>query len=830
MADFELPGYELYERLGRGGMATVYRALHLNLDREVAIKVMDPSMSSDENFSERFIREARISARLTHPHILQIYDVNAYDGFNFIAMELLGAGELADFIHSDMPQKQIYTIVEQMTEALDYAAGRGYVHRDIKPSNIMRRAEEDFVLADFGIARAANSGTQMTQTGLMVGTPSYMSPEQAKGQEVDGRSDIYALAVLIYEMLTKTLPYESESAVTTAVKHLTEDIPTLPDHLSAYQEFINKGLAKKADDRFQTGSEMHQAFKAASAGFADDDVLTPGSEAPKAPVTADHDRTSLAAGDSTRLSQSDVPALGSRPYRLDGTSQRERLVSGTYQKSDKAVGSSMMRFLLIGAVLAALGGGGYYFWQQQQGGAAKGQRSVTSELAAAYSAMNNDDLKGAARSFFKALQLDSGNAAAEQGMAEVGAQYEVKIEAALAQKELKTAASLFDEYSGYFAGSGSLERYHAEVELLKEQQLLATVQGERIQKLTEQAAQYVKSGDYEPARALIDKATAIDAAHPAVLESEKAFADARALALQREERWASFSEEDRKAWEDALETASEALEAGNLTDAEAALAEAMGIVDDDPQLQQLLAQLTEVQDETARLAAESKTELDQLLTQADEAAAAIPTDPGSAGTAVEIYNQVLEADPESEAALAGIAGITAYYLDAAQAAVSEGSFEEAAQILATAEEVVPEQDSVSELQQQLPELEQAHAQRLAEAQRQRELAQQEAQQAKELVQKGEVAISSGSLDSARRSYQELLAGYPEQSATAKFKEKLKSAYVAAAREEMDVKEFDAALDLVAQGKAVDPDDGQWATLEEEIESSRSSSRRRLGAY
>ncbi|MBT3410772.1 MAG: serine/threonine protein kinase, partial [Halieaceae bacterium] len=148
MADFELPGYELYERLGRGGMATVYRALHLNLDREVAIKVMDPGMNSDENFSERFIREARISARLTHPHILQIYDVNTFDGYNYIAMELLGAGELSDFIHSGMPQKQLYLIMRHMTEALDYASGRGYVHRDIKPSNIMMRDADDFVLAD----------------------------------------------------------------------------------------------------------------------------------------------------------------------------------------------------------------------------------------------------------------------------------------------------------------------------------------------------------------------------------------------------------------------------------------------------------------------------------------------------------------------------------------------------------------------------------------------------------------------------------------------------------------------------------------------------------
>jgi len=347
-------------------MATVYRALHLNLDREVAIKVMDPAMNSDETFSERFIREARISARLNHPHILQIYDVNSYDGVNYIAMELLTGGELADFIHGAMPQKQIYQIVRQLADALDYASGRGYVHRDIKPSNIMLRGEEDFVLADFGIARAANSGTQMTQTGLMVGTPSYMSPEQARGQKVDGRSDLYALGVLVYEMLTKTLPYESDSAVSTAVKHLTDDIPTLPEKLAVYQNFIDKGLAKSADQRFQTGRELYESFMTASKGFADDEVLTEAAE----PVAASGflapgdgtEKASLAGNDPTPMSNASFPAL-SHPSRLDGSIQRERLVSGTYSRGNRSAagaGTSLVRIALIVAVLGGAGYGAYF--------------------------------------------------------------------------------------------------------------------------------------------------------------------------------------------------------------------------------------------------------------------------------------------------------------------------------------------------------------------------------------------------------------------------------------------------------------------------------------
>ena len=422
MADFELPGYELYERIGRGGMATVYRALHLNLDREVAIKVMDPSMNRDETFSERFIREARISARLTHPHILQIYDVNAFQGMNYIAMELLTGGELADFIHGEMPQKQIYQILRQMTDALDYASGRGYVHRDIKPSNIMLRAREDFVLTDFGIARASDSGTQMTQTGLMVGTPSYMSPEQAKGEEVDGRSDLYALAVLAYEMLSKTLPYESDSPVTTAVKHLTDAIPTLSGRLSAYQAFFNRGLAKSAEERFQTGRELYQAFLAASVGFDDNEVLTAALDpAPRPPSTGggatNGQGSSLAGLDATRLSQPSSPAITSlsRPYHLEGNSQRERLVSGAYpRRPGRKPGGGVLRWIVVPVIVAGLGVGGYTWWQGQREASGTATRTVMSDPASGEDARGPDHTRAQRERFEAALaSVDESLAAGE---------------------------------------------------------------------------------------------------------------------------------------------------------------------------------------------------------------------------------------------------------------------------------------------------------------------------------------------------------------------------------------------------------------------------------
>ncbi|MEH6636697.1 MAG: serine/threonine-protein kinase [Halioglobus sp.] len=495
MADFELPGYEVYERVGRGGMASVYRALHLNLDREIAVKVMDPAMNSDENFSERFIREARISARLTHPHILQIYDVNSFDGLNYIAMEYLSAGDLDDLIQKAMQQSIIYQVMQQMTDALDYASGRGYVHRDIKPSNIMLRSRGDFVLTDFGIARAANSGTQMTQTGLMVGTPSYMSPEQAKGEEVDGRSDLYAMAILGYEMLTKTLPYQSESAVTTAVKHLTEDIPTLSGELVAYQAFFNKAMAKKADDRFQTGHEMYAAFVEAGRDFANDAVLTPalepesrsesqlasqsGSTPGRAASGGGADTTPIPTAflsDVTQVTRGSS-AAGSRPYRLEGTEQRERLVSGMHQRQRRAsAGALAVRVIVAAVVVGSLGYFGYGYWQKQQGDFSNNLRVITTEIGAAYSAIDKDDLSAAAKSFNKVLKIDGQNAAANEGIEKIGALYSSSIEQALNKEDADAAGMLIEEYALNISNGANLAAYRSQLTQLRDGQRIEAQQ------------------------------------------------------------------------------------------------------------------------------------------------------------------------------------------------------------------------------------------------------------------------------------------------------------------------------------------------------------------
>ncbi len=839
MADFELPGYELYERLGRGGMATVYRALHLNLDREVAIKVMDPGMNADESFSERFIREARISARLTHPHILQIYDVNTFDGYNYIAMELLGAGELSDFIHGEMPQQQIYTIVRQMGEALDYAAGRGYVHRDIKPSNIMLRAEGDFVLADFGIARAANSGTQMTQTGLMVGTPSYMSPEQAKGQEVDGRSDLYALAVLTYEMLTKTLPYESDSAVTTAVKHLTEEIPTLPEHLSVYQDFINKGLAKSADDRFQTGAELYQAFMDASTDFDDDQVLTKGVEKPKAAATdapvGDSEITSMAGVESTRLSHSSSPAVSSssRPYKLEGSTQRERLVSGTYASSDRAAsksGGSVIRILVIIVVLAGAGYGGFTWWQGQQGSSNKDQRALTAELANAFSAMNEENLAVAASSFYKVLSMDSGNDAAKQGMDQVANLYTQSIEQAIADKNVEAANRLMLDYGGYFASRSNFEGLQSEIDLLAEQQNLAEVQGERVTQLLSQVDASIEVGDFDQAHALIAQVAALDSQHVQLEVKRRAIEEAQAKSAAYEERWAQYTPAQREVFDDAIALADQSLDSGELDAAEAAIEEAAKIAPDAPELLRREDRLQASREQLAKAAADEQSRIDGLLDEADALVLAIAQDPSNAQAAVSIYQDVAEQYPDNARPAKGLASVTAFYLGIAQQAASEGDFEGARAALETAETLLPGAEAVAKLVGELPAMETSWSQQQAELAARREAEKAALDQAEQTVARGERSITSGALDVAQQAYDEVVQTYPDLPAVKSLGDNLRRAYGDAARKEIDLKEFDAAEAHLANGAANFPEDPSWKMLEEEIETARSSSRRRLGAY
>lgn len=255
--DLEIPDYSIESQLGSGGMAHVYRARHLRLDRLVALKVMHPELSlRDSDFSQRFLREARISADLNHPNIVQVYDVSQYHDIHYIAMEFVDGGDLKERLRQPVSREELQRIVVQIAEALDVAHARGYIHRDIKPANILFRRTGEALVSDFGIARAIHAESRMTQAGDVLGTPTYMSPEQASGKTLDGRTDLYSLAVMIFEILTGRVPYDGDSSLTIAIKHVNDPIPVLPEPLRAVQPFIDRAMAKHPDDRFSSGAEL----------------------------------------------------------------------------------------------------------------------------------------------------------------------------------------------------------------------------------------------------------------------------------------------------------------------------------------------------------------------------------------------------------------------------------------------------------------------------------------------------------------------------------------------------------------------------------------------
>jgi serine/threonine-protein kinase PpkA len=267
----QIPGYTIIRELGRGGMATVYLARQDRLGRQVALKVMQPQATAADDFTTRFMKEGRIVARLQHPQIVTIYDLDTVGDVYYFSMEFLPNGTLADQITRGLSTHRAVDITRQIARALSVAHDQGVIHRDVKPQNILFRADGTPVLTDFGIARAAGGGaeaTHLTAFGMVIGSPRYMSPEQSTSKPIDARSDLYSLGVVFYEMLTGELPYTADDVVSLAMKHCTAPIPRLPESLARFQPILDKLLAKDPGDRFGSGQELIEALDALATGRA----------------------------------------------------------------------------------------------------------------------------------------------------------------------------------------------------------------------------------------------------------------------------------------------------------------------------------------------------------------------------------------------------------------------------------------------------------------------------------------------------------------------------------------------------------------------------------
>lgn len=258
-----IPGYVIERELGVGGMARVYLAIQTSLERRVALKVMAAALAADASFSKRFLREARTIAALTHPNIVAVYEVGVTpDHLHYFSMQFLPGGDFAQRMRRGVEQSEIVRVLSGIGKALGFAHQQGVVHRDVTPSNVMFDASDTPQLTDFGIARALSGSTRITSTGVSIGTSNYMSPEQARGGEIDARSDLYSLGALVFEALTGRPPYQGPDGFAVAYAHVFEPIPRLPPELRHWQAFVDKALAKDPKDRFLNADEFIAGLQA----------------------------------------------------------------------------------------------------------------------------------------------------------------------------------------------------------------------------------------------------------------------------------------------------------------------------------------------------------------------------------------------------------------------------------------------------------------------------------------------------------------------------------------------------------------------------------------
>jgi serine/threonine-protein kinase len=331
--------YELGEILGFGGMSEVHMARDTRLHRDVAVKVLRADLARDPSFYLRFRREAQNAAALNHPAIVAVYDTGEADTGNgplpYIVMEYVDGVTLRDIVHTDgpMPYRRAIEVIADACQALNFSHQHGIIHRDVKPANIMISKTGAVKVMDFGIARALADANNVTQTAAVIGTAQYLSPEQARGEKVDARSDVYSLGCVLYELLTGEPPFVGDSPVAVAYQHVREDpVPPSQKHSGISPELdavVLKALAKNPDNRYQTAAEMRT-----------DLVRVHNGEAPEAPKV-------FSAAERTSMLNAPVA-----PSRGDDTDEIPR--PGSIVESDRAAGGSIGRWLIAVAILAIL--------------------------------------------------------------------------------------------------------------------------------------------------------------------------------------------------------------------------------------------------------------------------------------------------------------------------------------------------------------------------------------------------------------------------------------------------------------------------------------------
>ena len=721
----EIPGYRILRQLGRGGMATVYLAMQESVQREVALKVMSPSLQADPDFSERFLREARIAAKLHHRHVVGIHDVGRAGEANYIAMEYLGGGPVQARDAGPRPVGFALRVTREIGLALHYAHAKGFVHRDVKPDNILLREDGSAALTDFGIARAADSSTRMTRTGAVIGTPHYMSPEQARGRPIDGRADLYSLGIVLYELLVGRVPFHADDSLAVGIMHITQPIPVLPEHLAPIQPILNRLLAKQPDERYQSGQQLADAIEQVEIAIADGDLQdfdNPEAaylrEVPGAGPAGSGKRTSTPAPSRQRAE----PSIG----RMDDVVAAARWRPRGASARTPPPASSRRYLIAVVLLLLLAGGAGAAWFYQDRLRALLPNTELNTLIARGQKALGENRLVGtqgdSARELFqKARALDPDNEQARHGLDNVGARLIEQARAALARNDLEAARTDAAAAEEVLGGGPEIEQIKATLHT-------AETRNTATEDLLGQGDAALAAGRLigeNGASTFYQRVLDADATNSLALNGLKKVAEAQTA------------------------QAREAINAGNAELANQRIAELAQLSPNHPAIAELRAALAKMHETDVQA-------LEQQLTKAEAQLRAGKID-GPEG-AQALFLAAIKRDPANARAKAGLRRVAQAFVIQANAALDDHNNASAEKLLRQAEAIAPDLADLKAARSRLRE----ERERLDIEKNQSKAAPGDQARIDQLLEEAEKAVAAGNLnvppgDSAYDKYRAVLA-------------------------------------------------------------------------